>query len=114
MRLKKGEYDIAKEIGDVQRDKRVYDENIEKTPNQATISETKRDVDKEELKSDKDFFASLRKVNRIEDKTPDELENIIDDRNKDAEEKIRQNAHKEQIEQETEYQRYRKNKRPNG
>ncbi len=112
--LKKGEYDIAKEIGDVQRDKRVYDENIEKTPNQATISETKRDVDKEELKSDKDFFASLRKVNRIEDKTPDELENIIDDRNKDAEEKIRQNAHKEQIEQETEYQRYRKNKRPNG
>lgn len=112
--LQKGDYATAKEIGDAQRDKRIYDENIEKTPEQATLSETKKDVDREELKSDADFFASLRKVNKIEDKTPDELESMIDDRNKDAKEKIKQNMYKEQVEQETEYQRYRKNKRPNG
>lgn len=113
--LEKGDLSTAKKIGDAQRDKRVYDENIEKIPEQSTLSQTKKDVDKEEERSDSNFFASLRKVNNIEDKTPEELQNIIEDRNRDAEDKIKENAYKEQVEQKTEYQRYRKqNKRPNG
>ena len=113
--LEKGDLSTAKKIGDAQRDKRVYDENIEKIPEQSTLSQTKKDVDKEEERSDSNFFASLRKVNNIEDKTPEELQNIIEDRNRDAEDKIKENAYKEQLEQKTEYQRYRKqNKRPNG
>lgn len=112
--IDKGDLAAAKEIGDAQRDKRVYDENIENTPNQSTISQTKRDVEREEDKSDANFFASLRKVNNIEDKTPEELEQMVEDRDDDAEEKIKENAYKEQIKQDTEYERYRKNKRPNG
>lgn len=112
--LKKGDYRAAKEIGDAQRDKRIYDENIEQMPEQASVTETKREVREEEQKSDANFFASLRQVNNIEDKSPEELEKIVEDRNEDIEDKIKENAYKEQIEQETEYQRYRKNKRPNG
>lgn len=113
--IEKGDLNAAKKIGDAQRDKRVYDENIEKLPKQATISETKKDVQREEDRSDANFFASLRQVNNIEDKTPEQLKNIIEDRNKDAEDKIKENAYKEQVKQETEYQRYRKqNKKPNG
>ena len=112
--LKKGDYRAAKEIGDAQRDKRIYDENIEQMPEQASVTETKREVREEEQKSDANFFASLRQVNNIEDKSPEELEKIVEDRNEDIEDKIKENAYKEQVEQETEYQRYRKNKRPNG
>ena len=83
-------------------------------PEQASVTETKREVREEEQKSDANFFASLRQVNNIEDKSPEELEKIVEDRNEDIEDKIKENAYKEQIEQETEYQRYRKNKRPNG
>ena len=111
--LEKGDYKAAKEIGDAQRDKRIYDENIEQMPKQATVEETKKEVREEERKSDANFFASLRQVNNIEDKSPEELEKIVEDRNDDIEDKIKENAYKEQVEQETEYQRYRKNKRPN-
>jgi hypothetical protein len=113
--LEKGDFSAAKNIGDAQRDKRVYDDNIEKVPEQATVSQTKKEIKEEELRSDANFFASLRKVNNIEDKTPEELKSIIEDRNDEIKDTIKENAYKEQVEQETEYQRYRKqNKKPNG
>ena len=112
--IDKGDFASAKEIGDAQRDKRVYDENIEQMPKQASVAETKREVEQEEEKSDADFFASLRQVNNIEDKSPEELEKIAEDRNNDIEDKIKENAYKEQVAQETEYERYRRHKRPNG
>lgn len=113
--LEKGNYGAAKGIVDAQRDKRIYDENIEKTPDQSTVLETKKEVKKEEIQSDSNFLASLRKVNNIEEKTPEELESMINDRDQDIEDKIKENAYKEQIEQETEYERYRRqNKKPNG
>ena len=93
----------------------VYDENIEKVPNQSTYSQTKKDVEEKQEIGDSDFFSSLRKVNNIEDRSSEELKSIIDDVDKDAQDKIKENAYKEQIKQETEYQRYRKqNKKPNG
>ena len=113
--LEKNDIASAKQIGDAQRDKRVYDENIEKVPNQSTYSQTKKDVEEKQEVGDSDFFSSLRKVNNIEDRSSEELKSIIDDVDKDAQDKIKENAYKEQIKQETEYQRYRKqNKKPNG
>ena len=113
--LEKNDIASAKQIGDAQRDKRVYDENIEKVPNQSTYSQTKKDVEEKQEIGDSDFFSSLRKVNNIEDRSSEELKSIIDDVDKDAQDKIKENAYKEQIKQETEYQRYRKqNKKPNG
>lgn len=113
--LEKNDIASAKQIGDSQRDKRVYDENIERIPNQSTYSQTKKDVEEKQEIGDSDFFSSLRKVNNIEDRSSEELKSIIDDVDKDAQDKIKENAYKEQIKQETEYQRYRKqNKKPNG
>ena len=57
----------AYRVGDAQRDRELYDENIEQMPKQASVAETKREVEQEEEKSDADFFASLRQVNNIED-----------------------------------------------
>lgn len=116
--LNKGNYAVAKQIGDAQRDKRVYDDNIKKEPVQSTISQTKKEIDKEEGRSDSDFFNSLRKVNSIEDKTPEELQNIVEDNNKIAQDKIKERQYNEQIQQkiqeEKERARNNKNKRPNG
>lgn len=115
--LKKGNYAAAKEIGDAQRDKRVYDDNIKKEPEQSTIAQTKKEIDVEEGRSDSDFFSSLRKVNSIEDKTPEELQNIVDDNEKIAQNKIKERQYKEQIEQKMQEEKERvrnKNKRPNG
>ena len=115
--LKKGNYAAAKEIGDAQRDKRVYDDNIKKEPEQSTIAQTKKEIDVEEGRSDSDFFSSLRKVNSIEDKTPEELQNIVDDNEKIAQDKIKERQYKEQIEQKMQEEKERvrnKNKRPNG
>ena len=93
--LEKNDIASAKQIGDAQRDKRVYDENIEKVPNQSTYSQTKKDVEEKQEIGDSDFFSSLRKVNNIEDRSSEELKSIIDDVDKDAQDKIKENAYKD-------------------
>ncbi len=112
--LNKGDIKTAKEIMDVQREGNIYDENIDKMPRQATAVEVKEEQAEERKISDTNFAQSLRKVKNIEESTPEELKNMIEDRDQDAEEKIRQNA-KEELKKQEDYQREirRKNEKPN-
>lgn len=110
--LEKGNYDAAKEIGDTQTSRRVYDENIEKTPNQSTIAETKKDVEKQQDRNDDMFFDSLRAgVNDMDDINEDDIERV----ERIAKEEIMKKAHQEQIKQQTDeqYQRERRKKTSN-
>lgn len=110
--LEKGNYNAAKEIGDTQTSRRVYDENIEKTPNQSTIAETKKDVEKQQDRNDDMFFNSLRAgVNDMENINDDDIERV----EKIAKEEIMKKAHEEQVRQQKDeqYQRERKKKTSN-
>ncbi len=111
--LNKGDYVAARQMDKAAQSKRIYDRNIENMPEQSNIAQTKKDVQTEENRGEADFRASLRAVRPMEDRSAQELQEIIEDRNKDAEEKIRENMHKEQVEQNVE-QRVRQNKKPNG
>ena len=101
-------------MGDVQREGNIYEENIDKVPEQATISQINKEQKVEQKTSDTNFARSLRQVRNIEDSTPEELESMIADRNEDAEEQIRKNT-KEELQKQEEYQREirRKNEKPN-
>lgn len=110
--LEKGNYDAAKEIGDTQTSRRIYDENIEKTPSQSTIAETKKDVEKQQDRNDDMFFNSLRAgVNDMDDIDADDIERV----ERIAKEEIMKKAHEEQIKQQTDeqYQRERRKKTSN-
>ena len=110
--LEKGNYDAAKEIGDTQTSRRIYDENIEKTPNQSTIAETRKDVEKQQDRNDDMFFNSLRAgVNDMDDIDADDIERV----ERIAKEEIMKKAHEEQIKQQTDeqYQRERRKKTSN-
>lgn len=112
--MQKGDVGAAKDIMDAQRQGNIYEENIDKVPEQATISEINKEQAEEQRTSDSNFARSLRQVRNIEDSTPEELENMIADRNEDAEEQIRKNT-KEELQKQEEYQREirRKNEKPN-
>lgn len=111
--IQKGDVNAAKDIMDAQRQGNIYEENIDKVPEQATISEINKEQKEEQRTSDSNFARSLRQVRNIEDSTPEELENMIADRNEDAQEQIRKNA-KEELQKQEEYQREirRKNDKP--
>ena len=61
------------------------------------------------------FQAGLRRINNLETKSPDELRNIVEDRKKDEEEKIREDASKQaqEVEDYNEKIRMKKNNKPN-
>ncbi len=112
--IQKGDLGAAKQMGDVQREGNIYEENIDKVPEQATISQINKEQKVEQRTSDTNFARSLRQVRNIEDSSPEELESMIADRNEDAEEQIRKNT-KEELQKQEEYQREirRKNEKPN-
>ena len=111
--MEKGDITAAKRISDVQRQSNIYEENIDKVPEQATRTEVKEEQQKEQEISDIGFFNSLRHVRNPEEKSQEELESILDEREEDAKDKIQENAYEEMKKQE-DYQREirRKNEKP--
>lgn len=110
--LEKGNYGVAKEIGDTQTSRRIYDENIEKTPNQSTIAETKKDVEKQQERNDDMFLSSLRAgVNDMDNIQQDDIDRV----EKIAKEEIMKKAYEEQQKQlnDEQYQRERRKKTSN-
>lgn len=110
--LEKGNYGAAKEIGDTQTSRRIYDENIEKTPNQSTVSETKKDVEKQQDRNDDMFFNSLRAgVNDMDNIDQDDVERV----ERIARDEITKKARDEQVRQQKDeqYQRERRKKTSN-
>ena len=113
--LEKGNISAAKAIGDAQSEGMTYDENIDKTPEQATKVEAKQEVKENFEDRENTFQAGLRRINNLETKSPDELRNIVEDRKKDEEEKIREDASKQaqEVEDYNEKIRMKKNNKPN-
>ncbi|MBO5477629.1 MAG: hypothetical protein J6A15_07755 [Clostridia bacterium] len=109
--LEKGNLDVAKEIGDLQSTKRIYDENIEKTPNQPTPSQAQKEVERNQEISDDSFFSTLRSgVNDMNDIKQEDIERV----EKIAKEEIGKKAYNEQKQQLNEqYQRERRKKTSN-
>lgn len=114
--IKKGDIEAAKKMGDAQREGNIYEENIDKVPEQATISEINEQQEMEQRTSDSNFARSLRQVRNLDESSPEELEKMINGREQDEKEMIRKNT-KEEIQKQEEYQREirskNKNNRPN-
>ena len=102
-------YQAAKEIGDAQREERIYNEGIDNNENGNVSAKTQRRQEREQEIDDRDFARSLTKINNIENKSPEELQKIVEDREEDEKEKIREVAQEQKAEQE-EYQREFKKK----
>ena len=107
--IREGDYQAAKEIGDAQREERIYNEGIDNNENGNVSAKTQRRQEREQEIDDRDFARSLTKINNIENKSPEELQKIVEDREEDEKEKIREVAQEQKAEQE-EYQREFKKK----
>lgn len=111
--IRQGNYQEAKEIGDAQRNEQIYNEGIDDNQRADAANKIKHEQEKEDIDSDRNFARSLRKVNNLEDKSPDELQKIVEDRQEDAQDKIRENAERQKEEQEAYQREIRNNNKPN-
>jgi len=107
--LDKRKIGVAKDISEAQRESNFYDKNIDEVNKSKNKYSIKEENEKQERFSDKNFANSLRKVKKLEDSTKDELLDIIEDRRKDAIEKVKENE-AEQAKNQNEYQREIKKK----
>ena len=107
--IDKGNYKAAKEIGDSQTSRRIYDENIEQTPKQSTYSETKKDAEKTQERNDDMFFDQLRSgvqnMDEIDEEDIERIQNI-------AKDEIEKKANEELLEQKKEQQEYQIERKP--